>query len=82
MVHKWGPVVCRSFIIGKIYPKGGDTVYAVVHLRNGVGSFTTVFRADSLATKVKKYFSAGWTVYVGKTLFNDYSVAKAVAARL
>jgi hypothetical protein len=62
--------------------KGGDTVYAVVYLRNGVGSFATVMKTDTLQAKLRKYFSAGWKVYVASMRINSYAAAKALAATL
>jgi hypothetical protein len=57
-------------------------VYAVVHLRNGVGKFSVVMRTDTLQAKLRKYYSAGWKVFVATMLFDSYAAAKALAATL
>ena len=57
-------------------------MYSVVYLRNHVGAYATVFRTDTLKTKVAKYCRAGWEVFVSTMTFDSYVEAKALAATL
>ena len=57
-------------------------MYAVMYLRNGVGSFAMVMKSDTLQAKLRKYYTAGWKVYIATMLLNNYAAAKALAATL